>query len=113
MIDSHIANPKTSLQLEIVEMLKKWRKNHRDLKETIKISPILREIETLSQDLETIAEIGLEAGNHYTSGIRPTDSWIEHSLKSLEEAKKPRGQTELMVVEPIERLVKAVAEKEN
>jgi hexosaminidase len=113
LIDSLIANPKTSLQLEIVEMLKKWRKNHRDLKETIKISPILHEIETLSQDLETIAEIGLEAGNHYTSGIEPTDSWIEHSLKALEETKKPRGQTELMVVEPIERLVKAVAEQGN
>jgi hexosaminidase len=113
LIDSLIANPKAELQTEIAEMLRKWTKNHNVLKETIKISPILHEIETISHNLEIISEIGLEAGTYYTAGTRPSDSWIEHSLELLEKAKAPRGQTELAIVAPIERLVKAVAEREK
>ena len=111
LIDSLIANPETAPQIEISDMLKQWKNNHKALQETIHISPILREIESLSQDLETISEIGLKAGKYYTSNTIPSDLWIEQSLELLENAKKPRGQAELMVVAPIERLVKAVADK--
>lgn len=113
LIDSLIANPQTEARNEIGDMLMMWRKNHQALKETIKRSPILWEIETISRDLSTISEIGLKAGTQYVSGTKPSDMWIKRSLELLEEAKKPRGQTELMIVAPIERLVKAMAGQEN
>lgn len=113
LIDSLIANPQMEGRAEIARMLTMWRNNHKLLKETIRISPILHEIETMSRDLSTISEIGLKAGDHYASGVKPSKEWIERSLEILEEAKKPRGQTELMIVAPIERLVKALAEIEK
>jgi hexosaminidase len=113
LIDSLIADPENEPQVEIANMLKDWKNNHKELQKTIRISPILREIESLSQDLMTVSEIGLQSGKYYTSGTKPSNMWIEQSLKLLENAKKPRGQTELMIVDHIEKLVKAVAELEN
>ena len=113
LIDSLITNPVMEQRGEIADMLRKWGNNDRYLQETIKISPILREIETLSRDLAIVSEIGLKAGNYYLSGTKPSDLWIERNLELLEKAKKPRGQTELMIVEPVERLVKALRDRED
>jgi hexosaminidase len=113
LIDSLIANPQAEARGEIAAMLRMWRNNHKLLQETIKVSPVLREIETLSRDLATISEIGLKAGNYYTSNTKPSDLWIERNLELLEKAKEPRGQADLMIVAPVIKLVKAVAEQEN
>jgi hexosaminidase len=113
LVDSLIADPQMKGRTEIARMLTMWRNNHKLLKETIKISPILQEIETMSRDLSTISEIGLKAGDHYASGVKPSKEWIERSLEILTEAKKARGQTELMIVAPIERLVKALSDIEK
>jgi hexosaminidase len=113
LIDSLIADPGMDGRIIIADMLRKWRNNHKALKETINVSPILREIETLSRDLATISEIGLKAGNYYTSGTKPSDLWLERCLELLEKAKKPRGQAALLIVAPIERLLRAVGEQED
>jgi hexosaminidase len=113
LIDSLIADPGMDGRIIIADMLRKWRNNHKVLKETINVSPILREIETLSRDLATISEIGLKAGNYYTSGTKPSDLWLERCLELLEKAKKPRGQAALLIVAPIERLLRAVGEQED
>lgn len=113
LIDSLIANPEMEGRGEVADMLRKWGNNDKALQETIKISPILREIETLSRDLAIVSEIGLNAGNYYLSGTKPSDLWIERNLELLEKAKAPRGQTELMIVEPVERLVKALVVLNN
>jgi len=113
LIDSLMADPEDALQVEIADMLKGWKNNHRELQKTVGISPILKEIESLSQDLMTVSEIGLQAGKYYTSRTKPSEMWIEQSLRLLENAKKPRGQTELMIVDAVEKLVRAVAALEN
>jgi hexosaminidase len=85
--------------------LKLWQENHRKLLPVIERSPVLKEIETLSEDLSTIAGIGLQAIGYMLEGETPGLQWVEGSKKTLEEAKKPRGHVELMVVTAIEQLV--------
>ena len=92
----------------MADLLKIWKRNHAALQAIINTSPVLREIESLSQDLTTISEIGMAAGNYYSSRVKPSEAWTERSLELLEAARKPRGQVMLMVVDPIEKLVKAV-----
>ncbi len=114
MVDSLIADPNFANGYQISDMLKNWKHNHRKLLPVIQSSPILRELESLSADMETVAEFGLNAGKYYTSGVRPSEMWIERTLELLEKTKQPRGQVELMIVDPVIKMVKAVAgEKEK
>ena len=107
-VDSLLANPSEDNQAAVADLLKIWKRNHTALQAIINTSPVLREIESLSQDLTTISEIGMAAGNYYSSRQKPSAAWHERSLELLEAARKPRGQVMLMVVDPIEKLVKAV-----
>jgi hexosaminidase len=94
-----------------VEILKKhlilWQKNHKYLKPQIDRSPVLKEIEPLSQELSTTAAIGLQSLEFILIDKKPGENWIEEKLKVLEEAKKPKGHAELMIVSAIEKLVRA------
>lgn len=90
---------------DLIPQLLRWVDNHIKLKETINHSPILKEIEPLSQNLSKIASIALEAIEYINNNKPTTQSWIEQNLVFVEEAKKPYGQAELMIVSAVEKLV--------
>lgn len=95
--------------IELQERLKTWKMNHDLLQKTIKKSPVLQEIETLSADLAAVAEIGLESINYLQKGAAPDSSWVQQKLEVLNNAKSPRGQSELMIISAVEQLVKKAA----
>jgi hexosaminidase len=86
-----------------------WRDNHQALLPIIKSSPVLAEIETLSQDLAEISGIGLEALSFIEQNQMAAAAWKEEKLKMINRAKEPRGQAELMVVSAIEKLILAAS----
>jgi len=106
-VDEFLDKKNTSLSKLIKRWLVLWRENHNDLEEIIKISPILKEIEILSADLSKCAIIGLEALDYLEKQKQTDEEWIQLRLDMLEKIKQPRGQTELMIVSAIEKLVKA------
>jgi len=115
LVDSLLVdNGKGNGNLDMVKIyLSHWKNNHAQLRQTIKKSPVLKEIETLSEDLSTMADIGLESFQYLENEHKAESTWIASSLELLEKAKAPRGQTELMVLSAIERLVKMVGNIEN
>ncbi|HEX9972584.1 MAG TPA: family 20 glycosylhydrolase [bacterium] len=100
-------NPTTLEELQ--ERLKMWKNNHDLLQKTIKKSPVLKEIETLSADLAATADIGLESFNYLQKCAAPDSNWVKEKLEFLNKAKAPRGQTELMIISAVEQLVKKAA----
>jgi hexosaminidase len=94
------------------EELKCWRGNHEKLKEIIDQSPILHEIESMSQDLSQAADIGLTALRFLRNNNQADVDWTAEQLKFLASARAPRGQTELMILPAIEQLVKRSAQIE-
>jgi hexosaminidase len=103
-------NDHQELSSAIRSRLELWQRNHDDLKKIISPSPALMEIETLSEDLMKISEIGLQALEMIAPGQKADPAWIDQAKQTLEKAKEPRGQTELMVVTAIEKLVKQAEE---
>lgn len=89
----------------MVNNLRIWMGNHENLLPVIRANPVLREIESISADLSLIAEIGLHASELISEGEKADNSWLEESKELLIEAKKPRGQVQLMIVTAIEELV--------
>jgi len=95
----------------IKNWLGRWRDNHQALLPMIKASPALAEIESLSKALADIAGIGFEALTLLEKNQIAAESWKADQLKVINRAKEPSGQTELMVVSAIEKLVVAASEK--
>ncbi len=106
-VDSLLANPGSAngLWQAIKDDLTTWQSNHERLKPIIKRSPVLQEIESLSQDLSQIAAIGLQAVHHLEKGQPADSSWMTTSLRIVKQAKTPRGETELMIISAIEKLI--------
>jgi len=111
-VDSLLANPDAAngLWQTIKHDLTVWQNNHEQLKPIIKRSPVLREIESLSQDLSQLATIGLKALYHLETGQPADSNWVITSLKAIDQARTPRGETELMIVSAIEKLVNKAAQ---
>jgi len=115
LVDSLLVdNGKGNGNLETIKnYLTHWKNNHAKLMRTIKRSPVLKEIETLSQDLSASASIGFDSFKYLENDQRADSTWIANSLEILERAKAPRGQTELMIISAIEKLVKLAGNFEN
>lgn len=115
MVDLYLASEAKDdkLAMEIRSWLTLWKNNHEQLVEIIKLSPVLGEIESLSQDLAIISTIGLKVLNQLAQNPSEKISWQETELQALEKAKQPRGQTELMVVPALEKLVAASGSAES
>ena len=114
MVSDFLSTLKNSNVTAMAENLKQqlitWKENHAKLLPVIDENPALKEIETLSEDLSKLSVIGLEALDNLLSGKKGDASWLEQSRKTLEEAKKPRGHGELVIITGIEQLVKGCEE---
>ncbi len=86
--------------------LSMWKKNDASLEPLISKSPILKEIQPLSVELSAIASIGLKALSDIRQNAKAESGWVNASLSEIEKAAAPAGEVKLMVVAPIEKLVK-------
>jgi hexosaminidase len=109
LVETFIKNPTKETATLLLTDLHTWKTNHARLKPVIDASPILKEIESMSQDLSTIAAIGIKAVNMRLENKKPGGQWLEQSQKTLEAAKAPRGHAELMIIPGIQELLKTHA----
>ncbi len=102
----------TDLLEEARSWLRLWQENHAALEEIFRSSPALSEVESLSRDVSEISLSGLAALEILADGETASRDWLRPRLDRLRAAKEPRGQLELMIVEPVKRLLcVAVGEK--
>jgi len=102
-------DPKTAYFLK--SQLQAWRSNHRFLSPLLKTAPALTEIEPLSQDLYTAADLGIQALDAILARTTGDRAWVNESLGLLQQAKKPKAQAELALLPDIEKLVQATLSK--
>jgi len=105
-VDKLLINQDTSAKQEIMNYLHLWEKNHTLLLSVIEKSPVLREIEPLSANLMKLAVTGLEAMQIISGEKQKETDWCTSTAEILTAARKPYGQTEIQVVDAIEKLVK-------
>ncbi len=82
-----------------------WQANHAAVEATLRSSPGLREMEPMSLALRDTAAIGIEALNAAASDKKIDADWLQPRLERLLEARQPHGQTELMIVDPVAKLL--------
>ncbi len=110
--DAYLAGDAALLE-SLKARLSAWKDNHARLQDTIKNSPILKEIEPLSVNLSKISQAGLEALDFIASGKSAESAWVGERLKIADEAKKSYGHAELMIAAAVEKLIKAANRRET
>lgn len=111
LVDAYIDDPQNPDAAELILQLSIWQENHQQLLETINVSPILLEIETMSADLQELAVLGLDAARALEKNRPLKKRQLATAEQLFERAKQPRGQVELMVVAPIRKLVEAASKQ--
>lgn len=99
-------NSDSSAFNEIKNYLYIWKNNHQKLLKDIEVSPIIKEIEPLSELLSKISEKALDCIDYIAVNKPIEEDWKKEFNRLILEAKKPCGQTELMVASLIEEFVK-------
>jgi len=70
----------------------------------------LKEIKPLAQNLTQLGSTGLEAVSYLKLGMPPPREWRDASIAKVDEAAKPYGALEFVVVGAMKQLVNAAAE---
>ncbi len=83
---------------ELTQMLGDWQTSGAALDPLIDRSPALKEIKPLAQNLTQLGETGLEAVTYLKLGMPPPREWRETSLAKVDEAAKPYGALEFVVI---------------
>ena len=95
---------------ELSQMLADWQTSAASLGPMIDRSPALKEIKPLAHNLSHLGETGLEAISYLKLGMPPPREWRETSLAKVEEAAKPHGALEFVVIGGVKQLVNAAAD---
>jgi hexosaminidase len=91
----------------LAQAFRLWRWAGRSAIDLGRTSPLLAHADAVARDVDTVGRIGLEALDAL-SAPAPA-GWAEAVRVALEAAAKPKAEVEIVVVEPVRRLVDAAA----
>lgn len=111
LVDSYLGSRDKNTAKDIDACLSEWMENHAKLAPVIEHSPILKEVQSMSDDLLKASRLGLESMNYLNKKMKAPKSWSDAAMETIQNAKKARGQAEIMVIPGIEKLVQAAAGK--
>ncbi len=97
----------------IKDQLLIWYENHEALSKIIRVSPMLKEIEGLSEQLMEVSELGMQAVYLFEKNETPDLNWLSEAEKVLKKARLQGGRTELMNVNTIEQIVRSLVKVET
>jgi hexosaminidase len=109
MVEAFLADaPRFQLyREELGQMLADWQRSGAMLEPLIDRSPSLKEVKPLATNLSVLGETGLEALSYLKLGIPSTPEWRTASLLKMDEAAKPYGALEFMVIPSLRKLILA------
>src|SRR3989442_1257963 len=107
-VDQLLKNgPRLSNPQKVQSTLTRWKNNDKKLRPILEQSELAAEAVPLSQDLSTIAKLGLEALKFLKSGKQAPISWPDEGRRILDRAREPRAEVEIAVIPGIRKLVLA------
>ena len=113
MVDAFLADaPRYQLyRAELSDMLADWQTSGATLEPLIDRSPSLKEVKPLAMNLSVLGETGLEAMSYLKLGMPSTSDWRTAAQLKMDEASKPSGALEFVVIPSVRKLILATGGK--
>jgi hexosaminidase len=111
-VEAYLEGDKSAL-VTMNELLNSWRDNRAGLEEVMRKVPAVREIDSLSMNLKSLSEAALEAVSYIEEGKTGDEEWVEAKMGIVNEAKKPAGQTEIVITPAVEKLINKAGRRNN
>jgi hexosaminidase len=86
-----------------------WRDQHGELKQAFSDSFLAAEVEPVSADVSALGKAVIEALGYLADGNAAPPSWVDSQNRVFARAKAPRAELLVVILEPVEKLVKAAA----
>jgi hexosaminidase len=112
-IEKLLSNKNAMDLFEVKGWLNRWEANHEEVIKTVNQSPVSREILSLSESLKNASTLGLEATALLYSGKSVNDQWLKNAKEVLKQASQQGGRTELMIIEPLSKLIDVIGENNS
>ncbi|HEY3582635.1 MAG TPA: family 20 glycosylhydrolase [Pyrinomonadaceae bacterium] len=113
MVDAFLADaPRYQLyRAELSQMLAEWQTSGATLEPLIDRSPSLKEVKPLAINLSVLGETGLEAMSYLKFNLPSTPDWRTAAQLKMDEASKPYGALEFVVIPSVRKLILATGGK--
>lgn len=105
-IEAFIKNPDPKEAENILSKLKEWETIKEELDSQLSRAPLLAEVIPVAEALGKISGAGISALEVYLKRKEAKAEGLEQLKAELKEARKPISQCEIMVVSPIDKLVR-------
>ena len=105
LIDKFLQSPEIEEANKIKDELTTLQNNHNQLLLIINNSPILKEIEPLSENLSKLAGIGLEALAFIESKTKADTEWKNKANLIVDNARISYGRVQIAIVDAIKKLI--------
>lgn len=109
LVEKYIASgyQDSATEAQLRAWLVRWQGNHAILKPLLEASFLLAEDQPLSEDLATLATVGLQALDSIGKKQPLPEAWRTEQLAVVERAMKPRANLLVMVAPSIQKLIEA------
>jgi hexosaminidase len=109
LVDSALANTASAGEAfqNIRYLLSLWHENRVQVKPIFERSPLLKEIDPVSETIAQLSAGGLQALDYLASGQKPPDAWIKEYTLLIERSEKPQAEMLIAIVPPIKKLIAA------
>jgi hexosaminidase len=112
LIDRIVGGNASPDELSIArELMTAWKLNHSRLSSAFASSESLAEVGPVSEDLSRAASAGLQALDLLATRSPAPTGWVDQQMALLEPMKKPQAELLLMIVQPVQKLIQAVAKQ--
>jgi hexosaminidase len=110
MVNKLVKNPSDTQQAGAVrKWLTLWRDNDQQLAPMLQSNPPLKELFPLSQNLTSVAAVGLQAMDYLSADGHAPALWREQQLAFLKQAEKPQAEMLNMIAPSVRKLVEATS----
>jgi hexosaminidase len=93
-----------SVKPQLLQLLNAWISNHGELVRISKNTPALNGWVSMSDQLVNVSKLGIECLDFMDRRQVVTDEWVKNGSNTIENARKPIDEAELMVVDGIQLL---------
>jgi hexosaminidase len=108
LVDEFLKSPDTIIGNKLKSQLILLQGNHERLLPIINNSPILKEVKHLSENLSSLAQVGLDALSFIETKNKANVNWKNKSEMVLNKSSIPYGKLQIAIIYGIKKLVDAV-----